>query len=97
MESRAASDHPEQALDPLVAILSAQAAASEKQTEALGALGRLVATLDRTHDSELRKLTDALRDLAAEVRGALNRLGPLELEVDFLRSQRLGRENGHHG
>ncbi len=97
MDPRAVPNHTEPALDPLVAILSAQAAASEKQTEALGALGRLVANMDRTHDTELKKLHEAVRELASEVRGALNRLGPLELEVDFLRTQRQLRENGHHG
>jgi hypothetical protein len=97
MESRGVSDHPGPVLDPLIAILSAQAAASEKQTEALGALGRLVANLDRTHEAELSKVQKALRDLAADVRTALDRLGPLELEVDFLRTERRMRDNGHHG
>jgi len=112
MQTSAAETIPPNAPPPdhLVAILSEFAAASEKQTDAIGALARQVASIDRaiegigrvfaeahgTHEAtllengkEMRKIHQSLSMMVTEVRNAIKRIGPLELEVADLRDDKL--------
>jgi len=124
--------------DLLVSVLSEQIAASERQTEAIGALARLVskgdsaaalaasdaaqaardaaqaarsaeaavrafaeqsgnrAFAEKENAKQMEKLQQSVSLVVGELRGALRRLGPLELEVSYQRELRLAAAGSTH-